>query len=339
MILARIAFLAAALAIMCQTASANDSAAEVAIGGLTLMPSRDIALENEELFISVDAVRVSYRFRNTTKRDIELLVAFPLPELPNGGSSEGDIGISDDWSSTLAFSTLVDGEPVKLGYRETAIFKGSDITARLNMEGINVFSSNDAFHSRINALSPEKRQQLISEGLISEAGYAKEPLWTAHWSVQANVTRKQVFPAGKVLSVEHRYKPVAGGSVGGGLEPQARMEGGTESGYFKETRAKYCIDDGWLASFDRVGDKKKTESGSYPYSETWLGYVLKSGANWKGPIRNFRLVVDKGAPENMVSFCATGVKKMSPTQFEVRYRDFEPKEDLNILIIRWAPGG
>jgi hypothetical protein len=36
-----------------------------------------------------------------------------------------------------------------------------------------------------------------------------------------------------------------------------------------------------------------------------------------------------------VSFCAEGVKKISPTQFEVRKTDFEPTQDLNVLIVDW----
>ena len=81
--------------------------------------------------------------------------------------------------------------------------------------------------------------------------------------------------------------------------------------------------------------KKDDETMTF-YSETWLGYVLSSGANWKGPIKDFRLVVDKGAPDKLISFCMSGVKKISPTQFEVKKKNFEPKNDLNILIVNWG---
>jgi hypothetical protein len=36
-----------------------------------------------------------------------------------------------------------------------------------------------------------------------------------------------------------------------------------------------------------------------------------------------------------VSFCAEGVQKIAPTQFEVRKTNFEPKDDLAILIVEW----
>jgi hypothetical protein len=50
-------------------------------------------------------------------------------------------------------------------------------------------------------------------------------------------------------------------------------------------------------------------------------------------------VVDKGKPQNLVSFCAESVKKISPTQFEMKKTNFEPKDDLNILIVEWYQPG
>jgi hypothetical protein len=45
------------------------------------------------------------------------------------------------------------------------------------------------------------------------------------------------------------------------------------------------------------------------------------------------LVVDKGAPRNLVSFCADGVKKIGPPQFEVRRKNWRPEKDLQILLL------
>ena len=61
--------------------------------------------------------------------------------------------------------------------------------------------------------------------------------------------------------------------------------------------------------------------------------MLTTGANWRSPIGSFRLVVDKGKPGNLVSFCETGIKKIGPTQFEVRHSNWKPTGDLHVLII------
>jgi hypothetical protein len=75
------------------------------------------------------------------------------------------------------------------------------------------------------------------------------------------------------------------------------------------------------------------------FFEKRIDYVLSSGANWKAPIGDFRLVVDKGRPDALVSFCMAGVRRLGPTQFEVRKTGFRPTRDLSILILDPAPKG
>ena len=188
---------------------------------------------------------------------------------------------------------------------------------------------------KLSKTDPKIVKKLIDDGLVKYdkgAYYKYVPLWSA----QTNIIREQIFPANKSVEVIHTYKPLAGGSVGGGLSKEYRQ---SKDSYFVEfSQKKYCIDKQFLDAFDKHENKNKvqdTETMEF-YSETWLGYVLSSGANWKGPIKDFRLVVDKGAPDKLISFCMTGVKKISPTQFEVRKKNFEPKNDLNILIVNWS---
>ena len=69
------------------------------------------------------------------------------------------------------------------------------------------------------------------------------------------------------------------------------------------------------------------------YWESRIGYILTTGANWSGPIGDFHLTIDKGAPENLVSFCGEGVVKTGPTRFEIRAKDFVPERDLAILFL------
>ena len=61
--------------------------------------------------------------------------------------------------------------------------------------------------------------------------------------------------------------------------------------------------------------------------------MLKTGANWAGPIGQFRMVVDKQYPDNLISFCGDGVKKTGPTTFEITAKDVTPQQDLSILIL------
>lgn len=44
-------------------------------------------------------------------------------------------------------------------------------------------------------------------------------------------------------------------------------------------------------------------------------------------------MVDKGSPDNLVSFCGQGVRKVGLTQFEARAASFIPTSNLSILIL------
>src|SRR3981189_1469446 len=75
-----IAIIGTMLAATC-AARANDSAAELSIGGLQFVRTNDIAMEREDLRISLDRVAVRYQFANTSGKPVTLTVAFPLPDI------------------------------------------------------------------------------------------------------------------------------------------------------------------------------------------------------------------------------------------------------------------
>lgn len=319
-------FLWAALA--SGAALANDSEAERALGGLTFTKSDAISMDSEDLYVSEKLVRVKYRFTNHSDAPVDTLVAFPMPDIPPAAET-GDVG--NFWSDPeggLKFRTTIDGTPAELQVVQQALFKGRDISARLTGLGLPLNRYAEGFSTLVNRLPAAERQNLISDGLITDAGEAREKLWDGQWTLKTAITRRQAFPPRRTVTVEHEYQPLIGGSVGGGLDPQQRT-----TPWFRQERAKFCIDDGWLASFDRRFAARRGKVP--PYSETWIGYVLTTGANWRGPIGDFRLVVDKGDPNSLVSFCGEGVKKISPTQFEMRKRDFTPTKDLNVLIVKY----
>jgi hypothetical protein len=308
-------------------ALANDTAAERALGGLTFSKNDAISMDSEDLFLSKNIVRVKYRFANRSDAPVDLLVAFPLPDIPPATEGE-DSGYWSDPVGGLKFRTTIDGAAVPLDVVEQAWFDGADVGARLKGLGVPLNRFAENFSTAINRLPKADREKLLAGGMIRSDGEANEPLWAGLWTLKTTITRRQIFPAQKTVLVEHQYAPILGGSVGGGLDPQYRR-----SSAFAAERAKFCIEPDWLRSFDSKAAKRKNSVP--PYSEIWLGYVLKTGANWAGPIGDFRLVVDKGAADSLVSFCGDGVKKISATQFEMRRTNFTPTRDLDVLIVEY----
>ena len=105
-------------------------------------------------------------------------------------------------------------------------------------------------------------------------------------------------------------------------------EGGLRNSLGAAGYDTYCIDRGFLRT---LSDKSRRPDAQWV--QQTLQYILKTGANWAGPIKNFRMVVDKGSPENLVSFCGEGIKKISSTKFEVYKRDFVPPANLQVLFL------
>lgn len=315
---------------------ANDSSSAIGIGGLELTRNDVVSMDSEDLYLSMDKVVVKYRFTNTSAKDVETMVSFPLPPIPSGISGYLGDQAYPDWKN-FPFQTLVDGKSVSYSRIVKVEANGRDVSTRLKELGWQVDywtnDDRDDLFSKIQNLRKSELDEYLKEGLIV-ARKSDPGNFDPNWQVTTYITRKQIFPAGKTISVQHSYEPLTGGSVGGMMEKSNRKDP-----YFAEYKANYCIDNAFIAAFDKrrysgKKDAEENETGNY-YTDIWLDYVLKSGANWKGPIKNFRMVVDKGRADNLVSFCMSGVKKISPTQFEVRKTNFEPTKDINILIAAW----
>ncbi len=315
-------------------ALANDSEAEWAVGGLALKANDAVSMDREELFISSEEVRVDYTYTNHSDDPQTVLVSFPLPALPGQDQEWVEYGSWPDWSR-LGFSTTIDGKPAEWQTVVRAVAGGKDVTALVEAEGFPLEWYQDYdFVERIAALPEAEAGRLAAKGLlVKEEGWGGNDYGPA-WQVQWHITRQQTFPAHATVNVSHRYTPIIGGSVGGLLDQLDDPQWADQKAHYRE---RFCTDDAFLAGVkkrQRAEQARAGEDYSY-YGETWIGYVLSSGANWRGPIKDFRLVVDKGRPDNLVSFCMDGVKKITPTQFEIRKTGYEPDRDLDILIVQW----
>lgn len=327
---------AALAALLCAgSALANDSTAELAAGGLILKTTDSIEMRSEDLFISQKEVVVKYRFQNTSSAPVSTVVAFPMPDIGGEGFFESDNGLpSDDATNLLQFHTLVDGKPVKAQVEQKALVKGIDHTDWLKARGVPLAAHRPEAEAAMDRLSAADKAEAERLGLawINEydAGKGWEKHWAPAWVLKTTFYWTQTFEPGTVVEVEHRYKPAVGGSVDT-LIGTAMWKEDTD-GAASDYRRRYCLEGDIIAAVDRKR-AKAPEYGMSGYTEKRIAYVLKTGANWAKPIGDFRLVVDKGAADNLVSFCASGVKKIGPTRFEVVKKDYRPTNDLDILIL------
>ncbi|NEJ24576.1 DUF4424 domain-containing protein [Rhizobium leguminosarum] len=318
-------------AVIASPALANDTMAEVKTGGLIFAQSDDVSMAEEDLFISASEVRVDYVFENSSDKDVESLVAFPMPDIT--GQVDNNSAISDyDSDNFLHFSTVQDGRPITAKLQQRVVSLGIDVTDEFAKLGIPVLPYSQKTTEALAKLSETVRKDWIARGLVyamaegDADGTAKVDL-VPLWTLRSTYWWRTTFPAKKKVSVEHRYKPAVGGIVAISF-----LDGGEPKGErFEEYSRKYCLD----GDFVKVAQQRarEAEAGGANYTESWISYVLSTGANWAGPIKRFQLTIDKGKPGSLISFCGSNVRKIGPTTFRMTSEDFDPTKDFDILIL------
>jgi len=299
---------------------ANDSAAEVAAGGIQLRKESRISMEKERLTISLKKVTVEYEFLDTTDQDVTREVAFPIPPY---------IWTPIDPAGTWDFSDFrvwVNGDEIRYQTDARAKHNGTDCTHLLRQMGIDIqnFGNVDKHEgkSQIDTLPDSARRKLISLGLIEEGG---NPYWTViltyHWT--------QRFPAHKVLHVRHEYRPMVGTEWIEIAKIQQR---------FKDA----CIDSALQQTLNTLASQKLQEAKNSLYptapaiSARWVKYILTTANTWKAPIRHFELIVEEQEPDLNTQPLGKGmcwhgkVERSNTTRLVARKVNFIPTRELAV---------
>ena len=199
-------------------ARANDSSAELSAGGLVLTKNDAIELRAEDLCISSKLVRVDYRFFNTTGAPVEIVVAFPLPDVTYEGIDDVvAIPKASAPENFLGFATTVNGQPVAARVEQKVFAKDVERTRELRELGVPLAPYLDNLGERLDALPPELREKLVALGLAVEQTEYEGQKPVVHlyptWTLKTTYYWDQIFPPGET-AIEHRYAPSVGVSLG-----------------------------------------------------------------------------------------------------------------------------
>ena len=287
------------------------------------MPVRttQIVMESEDLQISVHKVIVRYVFRNTSPKDIDALVEFPLPDLESG-DFQGPIDIPDEKRLNFVdFRVSCNGKPVAARMEARAFFKNRDVTPLLHAAGLPVSVLDEIFSSAIQNLTDAKFKELEREGLIE---LTDSNGWEAGWIERVKFYWRQRFPAHSDIVLVQSYRPVVGGSYIGGAD---------DGSYIVKP---YC---GGPDAIRRIAQVKHllhpTDSENYVnLFEDDIDFILTTGNNWSGPIRHFRLLVKSDSRQDIVLTCMPGLRRIGPTRYELTRTNFHPASDLKLLILQ-----
>lgn len=302
-----ILFVAVSLVSLAQNSSANDSLVvnRESAGGLVLLKSEDIRMVQEVLEISTETIHVHYRFRNESDKDIRTMVAFPLPKYPWNWSAIR----SDKTEPIKHIFTKVNGNAVEtIKFRRAKQYE-KDITDELRKIGL---SDNQMFeavaHCDAYSVEPWDSEQEQQAGLVG-CGFTPQQVETLKtreldwWEVDETDLWEYVFPAHKEVDVEHEYVPHAGFTEGNPFSDLAT-----------------CMDESTAKAIH-----------SRPYTLD-VGYILKTANNWKGPILDFKLIINKTRADQIVSLCFPGKPKKVGTSITFSIKDFVPEDDLVVFF-------
>lgn len=311
-------------------ASANDSIAGVGSGGLILGRTDAVFMDREDLFISMEEVRVDYVFENRSDKDVESIVAFPMPDI--AASVYTMPMLPDDTSDNfLGFEVTIDGQKVEPKLEQRAFAVGVEITDDLKANGVPINPFTDPAAAALEKLPESVAADWVDRGIIVidsyDEGEGMKHVRTPSWTLKSTYYWTSKFPKNKPVNVSHRYKPSVGASAGLSFY----YDKGFQEPY-SDYQHKYCIDEAFEKAIRKAADKNPD---GYPqFSENRLHYVLTTGGNWAlGTIGEFHLTVDKGDEKNIVSFCGKGVKKTGPTTFELTESQYYPARDIEVLIL------
>ncbi len=306
---------------------ANAPVREFKAGGPVLMPNDDITLEREDLYLSLNEVRITYEFKNHADTERHVPVVFPLPDI--AGEFNTTVGTpAAHEAEVFDFSTTFGGEPVAAELHQSVFALGVDRTEALTDLGIPLRPDSPAAWEAINALPDEEQARLVNLGLIADLGHVSgneveyEILWTLKSAAAWTVT----FQPGETAKMEHRYTPKPGARNGVSF---LRDRTGLAQADFAK---RYCLDERMT---EAVRDSMESPDNpwSSPYDEAWLTYDLTTARDTRRRAREFHMTVDKKRPENLVAFCGEDIGKTSPTTYEVAYDNVYRWKDIEVLFL------
>ncbi|MBV9985898.1 DUF4424 family protein, partial [Bradyrhizobium sp.] len=278
----------------------------------------------------LDRVTVRYQFANVSTKPVTLTVAFPLPDI-DLSEAENIALPSADPVNFVGFETRIDGVRAEFRIDQRAMVGDKDVSALLDQLKLPILPVGSR-EIRLADLPEASRTKLVDQGLLMPAGTTDKgrQQYAAAWIAKTSAVRQQTFPPGRTVIVEHAYSPSIGTSADTILRLPLRRNKSLSS-EVERYRREYCISDAFLSELDkRAGDKAANTS---MIQERRINYVLKTGANWAGPIRSFKLRIDAGSGDRLVSFCPGHLQPAALTALEFTATDFKPDSDLKILIL------
>jgi hypothetical protein len=317
--------------------AANETALELSTGGLVFVRNENLDMLWEDLAISPSEISIRYRIFNKSENEVPVLIVFPMPDIHVETPDDSFAVPTDDPVNLLAFSVSVNGEPVSPAVEQRVIAAGLDRTEFLRNLEIPLAPHLASTNQVLDRLPPEKWDDLRRIGLAEveeyDSGGGMKKHLAARWTLQTTFFWQQNFAPRVETLIEHRYKP----SLGAFPQTQLGSPNEAKEPWYDDYKERYCFNYEFLAALERARKAAESKFGT-PYAEQRIEFAHKTWANGLGtPVKEFRLTVDKGSPDNLVSFCGEEAKKISETESQVFKSDYRPDGNFGVLFLKKLP--
>lgn len=277
---------------------ADDSVEAAATGNLVFEKTPELIMQDETLQIQKlkesnlgdnhFTIDVDFHFKNISNHDITRKIAFVLPPVQcrmEANSMWGGLDLEKadtDNKGLQDFVTTVNDKPQVYTTRNEAILANKNITKELNQLGIPLNPCRIQLTAE-GKPDPQYADKLTQYHLLTQNN-------DAAWSEHIYFEWTQTFPAGKVIHIHHRYTPLIGESV---LSPRSLQE--LNQLLPKNEKLLWSRN---ISTIEKLNPKliitRKEQNNQFAYCvmPQWVRYHLSTGANWRGGIGTFKLIVN-----------------------------------------------
>lgn len=299
---------------LCSASFANDSTFGEDNGTIVFKQQADISMDKEVLLISEKQVKVDYVFTNHSAQTLTLPVAFPMPQ-----ERFGDMF----YDRITQFRLWVNGQRQSTTQRMVVLLNGkTDVTQQIydlgwTLDDLRYYLGQD---EPVLGWRPKRGKPL-------PLAWRGEPPYDPKLTIHEYFTWQQTFPAGQSVAISHAYKPSLYTSV-----PY------TARSTIETWQKLACLDAEARTAIHRLERHidRRTDPDHTP-TILWsaLSYILTTGNHWRGPIKDFTLILKKELPSDLISLCLDGkFTATDPVTLTLHEQNFVPKANLDVLFVR-----
>ena len=318
-------------------AVAAESTLPLAISGLVVSPSAGATIQFDSADIQIDPsnVNAKYKITNPGISPVPVTLGIQVSDLDFSDPDSSYAIPAADPLNFIGLTVKIDGKQSSFAFSQSALLEGRDITGVLRANKLALVPIG-TFQNDILAMLPDSRQKLQDNRVIVENGADAQgnPVFSPTWTLRTSATRRITLAPGQTISVDLRYRTSVGFSLDTPLRQPLRNDKALAA-LVQMHKTDYCVDDGFLSGLDKIliqPAAPAAEANTAKLRERSISFVMQP-KTLQGPYKDFRLVVDKGRVDRVVSFCLNNLKRISPTAFEMRVPDYQPEGELKVLLI------